>query len=304
MNNGVTDPKTGKSYTCFVRTVKARGFAKCNTCEMLKTLARESKSTRKRQIYLRRLEQHYAQGTADREELARIARYLLAVFVLSCLLTGITKYLFCRLCRIDNSNFGMFIDAVDKQKFGIPTTSSQAKCLAHMPHIKQKLTGVSTFHDDKLYLFRTLPDVKTGANLTLSIIAHMFPMVRERRASDLYINCDGASDNMCYTVVYGLAHLLHCANKSGWKLKRIQLMRFMVGHTHNGLDGKFGVLSRNVYGKNGTTARDLLSFTAFDDVSTHTHALHTHPVCIHILTYIPTYSDLPRGVRRTVWGYY
>ena len=41
-----------------------------------------------------------------------------------------------------------------------------------------------------------------------------------------------------------------------------------VGHTHNQLDGTFGLLARNVYGKQcgGTTARDVLSFTGFEKV--------------------------------------
>ena len=182
---------------------------------------------------------------ADREELARVARK----------------------CVVDDEHFGFFIDAVDSQKFGIPTTASQAKCLSHMRRIKQKLTGVQLFKDDGLLLFRTLPDVKTGGNLTLTIIAHMLQnYVRDSSTVDLYINFDGASDNMCYTVVYGLAHYLHCAAKSGWRLKRIHVLRFHVGHTHNTLDSTFGVLSRHVYGKHGTTARDLLSFPGFDSV--------------------------------------
>ena len=38
-----------------------------------------------------------------------------------------------------------------------------------------------------------------------------------------------------------------------------------MGHTHNQLDGTFGVLSRNIYGRQcgGTTARDILSFSGF-----------------------------------------
>ena len=41
-----------------------------------------------------------------------------------------------------------------------------------------------------------------------------------------------------------------------------------VGHTHNQLDGTFGLLSRHVYGRQcgGTTAVDLLSFSGFYEV--------------------------------------
>ena len=157
---------------------------------------------------------------------------------------------------------------MDSQKFGIPTTASQAKCLARLARIKQKLTGVQMFDTDALLLFRTLPDVKTGGNLTLTIIAYLLQhYVRNTVITDVYLNFDGASDNICYTVLYGLAHYLHCAKVSGWALRRFHVLRFKVGHTHNILDSTFGVLSRHVYGKHGTTARDLLSFSGFDTVS-------------------------------------
>lgn len=172
-----------------------------------------------------------------------------------------------RKCAVDKCHFGFFMDAVDSQKFGVPTTASQAKCLAKLARIKQKLTGVQLFENDNLLMFRTLPDVKTGGNLTLTILSHMWQnYVRNSEITDVYINFDGASDNMCYTVLYGLAHLLHCSHVSGWNVARIHVMRFLVGHTHNVLDSTFGVLSRHVYGKHGTTARDVLSFSAFDEV--------------------------------------
>lgn len=42
-----------------------------------------------------------------------------------------------------------------------------------------------------------------------------------------------------------------------------------VGHTHNQLDGSFGQMSRNVYGRQcgGTTARNILSFSSFEKVA-------------------------------------
>ena len=186
---------------------------------------------------------------------------------------------------------------MDKNKCGLPTTESQAKCLAKMQRIKSKLTGVQLFKDDSLVFFRTLPDVPTGGNLTLTIVAHLFGREDVRNATDVYINVDGASDNICYHFVYGMAFLLRCSNLSGWPLRRIHLLRFkvclykliilyntrthslthsltclfQVGHTHNQLDGTFGCLSRHVYGsqRGGVTSRDLLSFSGFDAVSVH-----------------------------------
>ena len=125
----------------------------------------------------------------------------------------------------------------------------------------------------------------------MTIIAELFKTDRVKQATDVYINFDGASDNICYHVFYGLAWLLYSARKAGRPLKRIHILRFkvcilyidthshahitvcplcllQVGHTHNQLDGSFGVLSRHVYGRQcgGTTARDILSFSAFEKV--------------------------------------
>ena len=147
-----------------------------------------------------------AQIKADREELARIAR----------------------LCKVDYHHVGWMQDAMDKNKLGLPTTVSQAKCLGKMHRIKSKLTGCQLFKDDKLVLFRTLPDVPTGGNLTMTIVAHMFNREDVRQATDVYINVDGASDNICYHFIYGLAHLLRCAVRAGWPLRTIHFLRFKV----------------------------------------------------------------------------
>ena len=66
---------------------------------------------------------------------------------------------------------GFSIDAADYGKFQTPTTKSTAKLLGGMHRIKNKLTGCEFFSEDrKLFLFRSLPDLTTGANLTLTIL--------------------------------------------------------------------------------------------------------------------------------------
>ena len=66
---------------------------------------------------------------------------------------------------------GFSIDAADYGKFLTPTTKSTAKQLGGMQRIKNKITGVEFFSGErKLLLFRTLPNITTGANLTLTIL--------------------------------------------------------------------------------------------------------------------------------------
>ena len=110
---------------------------------------------------------------------------------------------------------GFFLDAVDSTKFAVPTTCSEAKSVGRLHRIKQKLTAVQMFSDDRLLFFRTLPDVRTGGNLTLTILTRLFMLGYFNAAVDVYINFDGASDNVCYTVVYAVAHLLVCASRAG-----------------------------------------------------------------------------------------
>ena len=134
-----------------------------------------------------------------------------------------------RLCCVDDRFVGLCIDAVDKNKFGIPTADNPAKCLKGIHRVKQKLTGVQFFGTEKLLLYQTLPDVPTGGNLTLTILADLFKRGYFDKATDIVINFDGASDNICYKVLFGLALLLHVAKKNGWPLRRIHILRFKVG---------------------------------------------------------------------------
>ena len=96
----------------------------------------------------------------------------------------------------------------------------------------------------------------------------------------------------CYHFIYGLAHLLRCAVRAGWPLRKIHLLRFKVlicpvlaSRTRLALTlmprccrwdiltisltgPAFGVLTRHVYGnqRGGTTGVDLLSFSGFNKV--------------------------------------
>ena len=206
MNAGVVDPETSTFYTCHVRINSARGFAECKTCSQLRADTQAAKTKEQSDCFVRQLHEHHEDVKKDREELARIAR----------------------LCKIDKRHVGWMVDAVDKQKFGLPTTESQSKVLAKMHRIVQKITGVQLFSNDHLLLFNCLPDVPKGGNMTMTIIAEMFKKDYVRVATDVYINWDGASDNVCYQCIYGLAFLLRCARMAGWPLQRVHVLRLKV----------------------------------------------------------------------------
>lgn len=135
--------------------------------------------------------------------------------------------------------------------------------------IRQKLTCIQLFDTTKsLYMFRTLPCVPTGANLTCTIMTSLLGQIDMKKVTDLWINVDGAHDNICYTLYYFLVHLLLSARAEGWTLRRVHLLRMKVGHTHNDLDATFAVLSKYVYGKHsrGDSRKNILSLGSFKEV--------------------------------------
>jgi hypothetical protein len=131
--------------------------------------------------------------------------------------------------------------------------------------------------------------------MTATIFARMLNLPKFKNVEDLHVNLDGAGDNINYTFLYSLVHLLLCAKKSGWALKRIHLHRMKVGHTHNELDATFAILSLYVYGKHsrGDPRQNILSPSDFKKVSTHHshtihHTPHSHPIHTHTHTHTHT----------------
>ena len=206
LDTGVMNPTSGKHHDCKVRKTRARGFAKCDKCENLNSKIADAETNQEMEIHLDALREHHESVKQDRIEVARIAR----------------------LCKSDPRHVGFMIDAVDKNKFQISTTEQNSKSLHKVKRMKQKITGVQWFHDDSVQLFQSLPNVPTGGNLTMTIMIEIFKNPRVQRATDLYVNFDGASDNICYHVFNGLAYLLYSARQAGWTLRRLHILRFKV----------------------------------------------------------------------------
>ena len=162
MQEGVVDPHTGILFTCRVRKNTQRGFSRCNDCECLRADMRAAKDLVIKKGFFRLLKRHQRGVDLDRSELARVAR----------------------LCKIDIRHVGVFVDAIDHNKFPLPTTESHSKALSKLHRIKQKLTGVQFFGDDSVLFYQTLPDVVIGGNLTLTILAELFSRDYFRKVTD------------------------------------------------------------------------------------------------------------------------
>ena len=120
MRSGVTDPRTGTHYKTEVSKTRAHGFTICDTCDNLQKEIAAARTPELKESYTRKLATHHREVKEDRIELARVAR----------------------LCKLDDRHVGIMIDAVDKQKFQLPTTARQSKSLKKLNRVVQKITGV------------------------------------------------------------------------------------------------------------------------------------------------------------------
>lgn len=240
------DPVANVFYTIKRRKRAKCGFKRCDTCCELQFNIYAAKGTTAKQEARDAYQAHVDSYTADRRELGRIRS----------------------ICNGKNI-VGFSIDAADKNKFATPTVKCRAKMLAGMYVIKNKITGVEFFSGDrKLLLFHSLPDVTTGANMTLTLLARVFNLGYLDQAEVCYINWDGSHDNVNYTCVYGLIHFLLCAEKTGWPLRKFVVLRLQVGHTHILLDAAWAIISVLLYGCHGRgdARRDMLDFKALEDL--------------------------------------
>ena len=243
----IYDKTTGGFFTASVRRRSAPGFSACDTCELAIMAQMTAKTVLDKAKAQRAYRLHLLGVSKDRIEGCRIQRH----------------------CRTSGGkSLGFSMDGMDMAKTQCPSTQSQAKTLGRLYRIKQKLTGVQVYGTPGLLLFRSLPDVGSGANLTSTIICRLFSLGLGNQAEEMFVQWDGSSDNIAYTNIWFLVWLLVSAERSGWPLRRVNLLRYVVGHTHNRLDAMFAQLSKNLFGNHsrGASRRDVLSLSEFKGV--------------------------------------
>lgn len=157
-------------------------------------------------------------------------------------------------------------DAATQSKHRLPLTREFSKRTSKMDKIQQKLTGV-VVHGLGYYLFRTMPWIKSGANLTLTILCHLFAAGIFDNTRRLYIQWDGARDNVNITNFYFLTWVLMVAGSLGLHLNSIVVSRSEVGHTHFDVDAFHAVLSKYLYGcvKTNDSRRSIHTVRAFKE---------------------------------------
>ena len=159
----LADPVSGDVFDILIRRRRAVGFKACDLCCSLRFALMMASMKKLRDIAKEKYLAHLRKVKANREGLQR-AR-------VEC--DGIKVV-------------GVSVDGADFGKFPTPTTKSKAKVLGGMHRIKNKLTGVEFFSGErKIVIFRSLPNVSTGANLTLTIFVRFVMAIAHAHARPL-----------------------------------------------------------------------------------------------------------------------
>lgn len=98
-------------------------------------------------------------------------------------------------------------------------------------------------HRQTLHIYRLFPHIAADANANLTCLwltlAWLINNGKSAKDGTLYLQVDGASDNINNTLLK-LASFL-CQKHY---FKRVVISRLPVGHTHEDVDQRFGVISR------------------------------------------------------------
>ena len=151
-------------------------------------------------------------------------------------------------------------DATDQVKTRWPLCEFNAKVVEKLSQVKFKVTG---FVDHILgyFMFITMPWIMHGANLSCTIMMLMFAYGAYDGKKKIFLQWDGATDNVNMTMIYYLCWILLAAQESGGPLVHIQISRLIVHHTHFDPDQYFSVMCRYMFGCTRYGLRRLNIFT-------------------------------------------
>ena len=247
---GWRDPTDGTVYELVERKGRAKGFKACTICESndekLQSRCEEVSKAERASIRQQQREHWTLVGETRDVYAANKLRGLTNPKVLSA------------AC-----------DAAAQEGHRLPLTRSRLPSVVSMDKLQLKIVGFLQ-HGKGYNAFVTMPWVRTGANLTATVLMEMIASGHFCGKEELLLQIDGGSDNVAYTFLYFCAYLLwhsYHGDMDGLDLIRIVLSRLEVGHTHIDIDQVFSVLSKWLFGTkdSGVPTRDVHAFEEFCD---------------------------------------
>ena len=97
--------------------------------------------------------------------------------------------------QLNESVLSLAIDAADQAKHHCPSNSFTCRATSEIKKIIQQFIGVLN-HGDGYGIFRRLPYVPKGANLTLTILIQLIRKRQFAGKTHVFIQWDGASENV------------------------------------------------------------------------------------------------------------
>ena len=262
LDNGWTCESTNAHYDLEVRTIRARGFKKCGPCEdmeeELRVATRERKPKAVRNQIRARKREHLKETRGCRQKYGDHIHESLTI----------------------EGTGSAAMDGAAQKLHRLPITASDHARVQSMEKLQLKITGVLMHggHSKGYYAIVTPPWVKTGANLTCTIVMLLVVWGALRNMKKWYLQVDGASDNIAYTVLYFMTWLLLMAQAGVYGdslvLESVVLSRLPVGHTHIDIDQVFSILARYLWGSKSDIRRahDIHTLEAFLDAIGKAHA--------------------------------
>ena len=230
---------------------RVRGFKRCNRCEFVHEKIVKAKTKEEREYWRKKQQRHWTNVRHGRKQYGENIQRALAN---------------------KDSVISISIDAADQRKMRIPVTSSDAKRIGALWQLKLKVTGV-IIHGDGYYPFVSFPWLKTGANITSTIMHALHSAGKFDGKETAYIQWDGANDNVAFTNVYYFVWLLLASQTRRATLKTIVISRFLVGHTHFDVDQLFSVFSQFIFGSRRLQRkrRDMFTLSEFKEMTERAH---------------------------------
>lgn len=119
------------------------------------------------------------------------------------------------------------LDAADQAKHHCPSSAFTCRATSQIHKIIQQFIGVLD-HREGYMLYRRLPYVQKGANLTLTMIVDLIRRGYLKHKKEVYIQWDGASENVAKTNLRFFIWLLLLCERDDLPLEVITVCRCVL----------------------------------------------------------------------------